>query len=64
MRWKSESSSVWKNRIQEWHRWFAWHPIRIGEEKLWLCFVYRRAESIFCYGTDCYAQWIYQETPP
>jgi hypothetical protein len=26
----------------EWRRWFAWHPIRIGRERIWWEWVERR----------------------
>jgi hypothetical protein len=25
-----------------WHRWFAWHPVKVDGERKWLTFVYRR----------------------
>lgn len=29
-------------RTKDWHQWFAWKPITIGEQKVWLKRVYRR----------------------
>lgn len=29
MRWKSKA---WRNDY-EWHRWFAWHPIRLPDDR-------------------------------
>jgi hypothetical protein len=44
MRWRPE-------RKYEWHRWFAWYPIEVGEEfgpvkreKVWLEWVERKRE--------------------
>ena len=29
MRWNRETSEERATRLSNWHRWFAWHPIRI-----------------------------------
>ncbi len=29
---------------KEWHRWFAWHPVCVGDELVWLEPVERRIE--------------------
>lgn len=63
MRWNTESFSDETKRKdapyrakwikeREWHRWFAWHPVQVGDgteafsfegsHKAWLCFVERR----------------------
>lgn len=26
----------------KWHKWFAWHPIKIGNKTIWLEYVERR----------------------
>lgn len=40
-----ESREARIERLGKWHRWFAWHPIKIGEsEGLWLETVWRRGE--------------------
>ena len=31
-----------------WHRWFAWHPVKIGHEWFWLETVLRRRVWWFC----------------
>jgi hypothetical protein len=23
-------------QVDPWHRWFAWHPVRVGDEWVWL----------------------------
>ena len=36
-----------EQRYQErrkWHKWFAWHPVRIGNERVWLETVERQGE--------------------
>jgi hypothetical protein len=45
MRWRSESWGTKLARLEQWHRWFAWHPVRIGEELLWLESVERLGKS-------------------
>lgn len=50
MKWHSESYSTKMDRLSKWHTWFAWCPIRIGDEIYWLQTVERRIEGIFlCY---------------
>ena len=29
MRWDRETSEERTTRLSNWHRWFAWHPVRI-----------------------------------
>jgi hypothetical protein len=29
-----------------WHNWFAWRPVRIGNEMVWLEIVQRKAETV------------------
>ncbi len=26
----------------KWHNWFAWHPVQVGSELMWLCNIQRR----------------------
>lgn len=36
-----------------WYRWFAWYPIRIGHNLVWLETIERRREWIHCIaGSD------------
>ena len=37
-----------------WHRWFAWHPVKIGHRWIWLEWVHRRNH---CLVAICYATW-------
>jgi len=57
-----------RNRIKEkevWHKWFAWHPVRIkitpdgDSKKVWLEYVYRCGVYECSWG-DCYWQWSYK----
>ena len=27
---------------EQWHQWFAWHPVRVGDECIWLETIYRK----------------------
>lgn len=46
MKWQSDSWRVRSEKekaIKETPtKWFAWHPVRIGEEVFWLCYVNRK----------------------
>jgi hypothetical protein len=44
MRWASESWEAKHDRLGQWHRWFAWRPVRVGEQIAWLETVERRGE--------------------
>ena len=47
-----ETWSTKQQRLQEWHEWFAWHPIRLGDHDCrWLEKVQRK-------GTLCWGGWI------
>jgi len=43
---KFATGPTWSERHSEklkWHRWFAWHPVRVGSrEKRWLEYVERK----------------------
>ena len=39
----------------KWHRWFAWHPVRVRDEIVWLETVWRRE---VCTSWDSY--WEYE----
>lgn len=45
MIYKSESGNTQAERLMQWHSWFAFFPVRIGEHKVWLEFVERRAKE-------------------
>jgi hypothetical protein len=52
-RWKREADK--KDRLAEWHRWFAWYPVKVGMDwttgadiKVWLATVMRR--RVYCDG--------------
>jgi len=39
---------------EEWHRWFAWHPVTVGKEWVWWEHVERRATGVFLGSRDLY----------
>ena len=51
------------NKMKEWHRWFAWHPVTIGTKgvrkiKAWFCWVEKRGrQAEWMDETGCYWRW-------
>lgn len=44
-----------------WHRWFAWHPIRLAAHKCaWLQFIERRGNEK-CSWDEWWWEWEYRE---
>ena len=35
---------LWQKALhrEEWHRWFAWHPVEAGDSLVWLTWIERR----------------------
>ena len=56
-----ESAKAKVKRLEEWHSWFAWHPVRVGENDCrWLETVQRKGK-LFWYGyPDCWWEWKYK----
>lgn len=54
---KLNCGPTWEERVTamgKWHRWFAWHPVRIGSRDCrWLETIERRGDS-------CYDGWSFQ----
>ena len=57
---RTVSKKTRKNRKEVWHRWFAWYPVMLDKEKVWLKTVMRIGElhdlelaRIWCY---CYKE--------
>lgn len=48
---------------REWHKWFAWYPINLGDGNtiVWLDYVYRKNSY---YGKTNVWHWIYSITNP
>jgi hypothetical protein len=47
-----------KNK-EEWHYWFAWHPIFIGDTIVWLEMVRRRRYRSYDDYASYYLRWEY-----
>lgn len=46
------------NRLERWHRWFAWRPVIVAPHDCrWLEYVERKM-TFFCWGHD--GEWISQ----
>jgi hypothetical protein len=50
MKWRASSDSM----VREWHRWFAWYPVRVDGSMVWFEFVER--QSTF-YNTGLGGVW-------
>lgn len=47
-------------QLQDWHPWFAWHPVRVDRELIWLERIERKGEHF----PDCIGwqwQWEYRD---
>lgn len=65
--------SAEKKRKEQWHKWFAWHPVKIGvveqgtanERKriVWLETIWRKGAFSCSFG-DCWWDWEYSLTNP
>lgn len=45
----------------EWHGWYAWHPVRIGDHLIWLEWVLRKGEH---FEDSCGGGWSYEYDTP
>ena len=46
--------------FRDWHRWFAWHPVSISEDKIaWLEYVERQGEFLDAGIASCWF-WRYR----
>jgi len=56
-----ESWEYEKLRLENWHEWFAWRPVRVGNRDCrWLEKVQRKGKYIY-YGIDSCWLWEYKE---
>lgn len=51
MRWKRETSDEYRDRLKKWRKHFAWYPIKLEHEWVWLEKVYVRTH-IYGPGED------------
>ncbi len=40
-----------RTNYDEWHRWFAWFPIQVGDHYYWLQFLERKRDPECCDNT-------------
>jgi len=64
MRFNCDKFSDWRYKkylaSQEWHRWFAWYPVRLGyHDCRWFEWVERRWFKNDCWDHDYWA-WEYR----
>lgn len=51
MRWfsliarMSDRRAVRHKQVLSWHKWFAWHPVRINRTSVWLEMIERKADG-------------------
>ena len=45
-------------RLEKWHRWFAWRPVRLGSRDCrWLEYIERKGNYVHCWQD---AWWIWE----
>jgi len=50
-------------RLEKWHDWFAWHPVRLGEKDCRWFETIQRKGSLKWYGEpDAWFEWEYRES--
>lgn len=47
MRWRTETFNEKSKRLLTWRRWFAWRPVMIDNERVWLEWIYRRTKVYY-----------------
>lgn len=67
MKWTTETYEEKTNRLNQWHKWFAWYPILIKDRqniyRYWLCNVYRRG-SLHVGSRTYWWHWQYTLSDP
>lgn len=54
MRWRSETFDERRKRLETWRPWFAWRPVLIGSERVWLEWIFRRTKIHYSGMGDCF----------
>ena len=44
MRWKHQTYAEWSHEVTQWRRWFAWRPVVMHDQWVWLEIIERRAD--------------------
>jgi len=65
MKWEHKLHESKIDRLERWHKWFAWHPISIehadgSESKIWFETVDRKGTQHGGYDVDWW-DWRYKE---
>ena len=46
-------------KLNEWHRWFAWHPVQLTDGRwAWLCDLMRRGQ--YWHTPEAWWEWEYR----
>ena len=62
MRWRVEKPGAEERTLAEWHKWFAWYPVKLDDTtKVWLCTVQRKGTSEQAYEGGLDWTFIYKE---
>ena len=62
MRWATETREDKNRRLSKWRKWFAWYPVKIENERVWLEYVYRRTTVYYGGMGDCIYETEYADT--
>lgn len=60
---KFDCGETWeekKKRLENWHRWFAWHPAKIKDHDCRVFEYVWRKGTYDCGYKDCYWNWEYK----
>lgn len=65
MRWPVGKSADlkyrgWLAKKKQWNKWFAWHPVSIQEERVWLEWVERQGSVSSISGESGRVYWEYE----
>ena len=52
MRWNTETFAEKCKRLETWRPWFAWRPVVIDNERIWLEWIFRRTKVYWGGGGD------------
>lgn len=62
MKWKYETWRQKLERLENWHRWFAWHPVWDEECGYWLEYVDRKGHFV-AMPDVAFWNWSYRKPP-
>jgi hypothetical protein len=56
MRWRTETFDERKKRLETWRPWFAWRPVVVGKERIWLEWIFRRTRITYSGMGDYFSE--------